>query len=134
MCFCVHKNFLQQPSCRDNIRYAHIYMNWICEYMKLNRTEIIHVRVSVDEKEKIANISKSLGVSISTYLRKSLLREHIISKTDVQTVFEIKKIGVNINQLAKHINSLPLEEEIINSLSSIENFIAELKQIIDKLK
>ena len=109
-------------------------MNWICEYMKLNRTEIIHVRVSVDEKEKIANISKSLGVSISTYLRKSLLREHIISKTDVQTVFEIKKIGVNINQLTKHINSLPFDEEIINSLSSIENFIAELKQIIDKLK
>ena len=53
--------------------------------------------------------------------------------TDVQTVFEIKKIGVNINQLTKHINSLPLDEEIINSLSSIENFIAELKQIIDKL-
>lgn len=102
--------------------------------MKLNRTEIIHVRVSIEEKEKIANISKSLGVSISTYLRKSLLREHINSKTDVQTVFELKKIGVNINQLAKHINSLPLDEEIINSLSSIENFIAELKQIIDKLK
>ena len=54
--------------------------------MKLNRTEDLHIRVSKEEKEKIANASKSFGISISTYLRKSLLREHIISKTDIQTV------------------------------------------------
>ena len=55
-------------------------------------------------------------------------------KKSFEAIERLKKIGVNINQLTKHINSLPLDEEIINSLSSIENFIAELKQIIDKLK
>lgn len=101
--------------------------------MKNNRGEYLHIRVSKEEKDKIANIAKSLGISLSTYARKSLLREPIISKTDIQTVFEIKKIGVNLNQLAKHVNTLPLDREIIKSLSSIDNYISELKLITDKL-
>lgn len=102
--------------------------------MKNNRDEYLHIRVSKNEKDKIANIAKSLGVSLSTYTRKSLLRERVTSKTDIQTVFEIKRIGVNLNQLAKHINTLPLDEEIIKSLSSIDNYVNELKLITDKLK
>ena len=44
------------------------------------------------------------------------------------------KIGVTLNQLAKHINTLPVDEEIISSLSSIKKYIDELKQITEKLK
>lgn len=102
--------------------------------MKMNRGEDLHIRVSLDEKEKIANTAKLLGISISAYLRRSLLQEHIISKTDIQTVFEIKKIGVNLNQLTKHLNTLPVEDEIRSSISSIDKFIEELKLIIDRLK
>lgn len=101
--------------------------------MKLNRSEDLHIRVSKEEKENIANKAKSLGISISTYLRKSLLREHIISKTDIQTVLELKKIGVNLNQLVRHIHMLPVDEEIISSLSSIKKYMDELKQITEKL-
>lgn len=134
VCFCDDKNFLQQPSCRYNARYTHIYKIINLKNMKNNRDEYLHIRVSKNEKDKIANIAKSLGVSLSTYTRKSLLRERVTSKTDIQTVFEIKRIGVNLNQLAKHINTLPLDEEIIKSLSSIDNYVNELKLITDKLK
>lgn len=134
VCFCDDKNFLQQPSCRYNARYTHIYKIIYLENMKNNRAEYLHIRVSKEEKDKIANIAKKLGVSLSTYTRKSLLRERITSKTDIQTIFEIKKIGVNLNQLAKHINTLPLDEEIVRSLSNIDNYINELKLITDNLK
>lgn len=134
VCFCDDKNFLQQPSCRYNARYTHIYKIIDLENMKNNRGEYLHIRVSKEEKDKIANIAKKLGVSLSTYTRKSLLRERITSKTDIQTIFEIKKIGVNLNQLAKHINTLPLDEEIVRSLSNIDNYINELKLITDNLK
>ena len=77
--------------------------------------------------------AKSEGVSLSTYLRKSILGERIISKTDLQTVFELKKIGTNLNQLAKHINTLPVDEYIIESVTSIDNYIKELRQITDRL-
>ncbi len=134
MCFCDDKNFLQQPSCRYNARCTHIYKIIDLENMKNNRGEYLHIRVSKEEKDKIANIAKSLGVSLSTYTRKSLLGERVTSKIDIQTMFEIKKIGVNLNQLAKHINTLPLDEEIIKSLSSINNYINEMKLITDNLK
>ena len=48
-------------------------------------------------------------------------------------VFELKKIGTNLNQLAKHVNSLPVDENIRLSSESIEMYIKELKQITDKL-
>lgn len=37
-------------------------------------------------------------------------RKQDCSKTDVQTLFELNKIGVNLNQLVRHINMLPVEE------------------------
>ena len=102
--------------------------------MKENRTIILRARLSKSEKELIDKRAKALCISLSAFLRKSLLGEQIVSKTDVQTVFELKKIGVNINQLARHLNTLPVEEEIRNSLFSINNYIRELKQITDSLK
>ena len=59
--------------------------------------------------------------------------ERITSKADIQTVFELKKIGTNLNQLAKQVNSLPVDENIRLSWESIEMYIKELKQITDKL-
>ena len=100
--------------------------------MKENRTKVIRARLSEEEKEQVFRRAKA-GVTLSMYLRKSVLGERITSKADIQTVFELKKIGTNLNQLAKHVNSLPVDENIRLSLESIEMYIKELKQITDKL-
>ena len=89
--------------------------------------------LSEEEKEQVFRRAKAEGVTLSMYLRKSVLGERITSKADIQTVFELKKIGTNLNQLAKHVNSLPVDENIRISLESIEMYIKELKQITDKL-
>ena len=88
--------------------------------MKENRTKVIRARLSEEEKEQVFRRAKAEG-------------ERITSKADIQTVFELKKIGTNLNQLAKHVNSLPVDENIRLSLESIEMYIKELKQITDKL-
>ena len=97
--------------------------------MKENRTKVIRARLSEEEKEQVFRRAKAEGVTLSMYLRKSVLGERITSKADIQTVFELKKIGTNLNQLAKHVNSLPVDENIRISLESIEMYIKELKQI-----
>lgn len=102
--------------------------------MNDNRTEVIRARITVEEKKQIMELAKSNGVSISTYLRRSLLNGRLVTKTDVQTVFELKKIGNNLNQLARYVNTLPVDENIIASLDDIKNYIEELKNITDKLK
>lgn len=101
--------------------------------MKENRTKTIKIRLTEDEKERVVKRSKEEGITLSSFMRKSVLCEKFVSKTDVQTVFELKKIGNNLNQLAKHINSLPIDKIILNSLESIDKYIKELRQITDKL-
>ena len=102
--------------------------------MNDNKTEVIRARISVEEKKQIMELAKAEGVSLSTYLRRSLLLGRLISKTDVQTVFELKKIGNNLNQVARYVNTLPVDENIIESLGIVRNYIDELKKITDKLK
>lgn len=60
-------------------------------------------------------------------------RKQDCSKTDVQTLFELNKIGVNLNQLVRHINMFPVEENIVSSLDDINTFIRELKNITSRL-
>lgn len=101
--------------------------------MKENRTKVIRARLSEEEKEQVFRRAKAEGITLSMYLRNSVLGERIASKTDIQTVFELKKIGTNLNQLAKHVNSLPIDDNILKSLENINKYINELKQITDKL-
>lgn len=101
--------------------------------MKENRTEVIKVRLTKEEKERLAKRVKLEGISLSTYVRKSILGENIVSKTDIQVVFELKKIGVNINQLAKHVNTLPINENIIDAIGRIDLYMKELKSITDRI-
>ncbi len=81
----------------------------------------------------MAEKAKSEGIPLSTLLRKSVLSETIRSNTDVQTVFQLKKIGNNLNQLAHNINMIPTDENIISSLKDIEILIHEIKMVTDKL-
>lgn len=101
--------------------------------MKKNRTEVIRARLSEEEREQVLRRAKTEGMSLSMYLRKSVLGEKITSKTDIQTVFELKKIGTNLNQLAKHVNALPVEENILESIRVIDSYIKELKLITNDL-
>ena len=101
--------------------------------MKKNRTKVIMLRLKEEEKERAVKRAKDEGITLSSYIRKSILGERIVSKTDIQTVFELKKIGTNLNQLAKHVNTLPVEENILESLKTLNSYIEELKHITNKL-
>ena len=102
--------------------------------MRINRTEVIKIRVTKEEKETMSEKAKSDGIPLSMLLRKSVLSETIRSNTDIQTVFQLKKIGNNLNQLVHYINMIPTEENIISSLESIENLLHQIKIITDKLE
>lgn len=101
--------------------------------MKENRTAIIKLRLTEAEKESAVKRAKDEGLTLSSYIRKSIAGEKFISKNDVQIAFELKKIGNNLNQLAKHVNSLPVDEVIRESVNDIENYIKELKRITQTL-
>lgn len=102
--------------------------------MKENRTKVVILRLTEEEKDRVVKRAKDEGMTLSSYIRKSIQSERFVSRTDIQTVFELNKIGNNLNQLANHVNTLPVDENIIASLESIRNYIDELKKITEKLK
>ncbi len=76
-----------------------------------NRKRKIQLKIWVDEEEKllIQEKMKQLGTSqIGAYLRKMAIDGYVINfdTTDIKTFSkELQKIGRNINQIAKRVNS-----------------------------
>jgi Bacterial mobilisation protein (MobC). len=72
-------------------------------------TEQISLRVSKAILKKLKCEAKEMGVSNSTYLRKLISNRPVddisVKKELDRLNFEIGKIGVNINQIAKGYNS-----------------------------
>lgn len=100
---------------------------------KTNRTELVQARLSKEEKNRVYKYASGIGVSLSAYIRKSILKENIVSKTDLQTVFELRKIGVNLNQLSKHINTLPTDDNKQYALDQIKLYTEQLDKIIKSI-
>ena len=125
----------QNPTCDSraagDIRFAHILYTTVME--RTNKTKFIKVRVTEEEKRLILERANSAGVTLSVFARNLLLSETLRSKTDVQMVFQMKKIGTNLNQIAHYINMLPFDENVISSLSDINKLVDDINIIAKKL-
>jgi uncharacterized protein (DUF1778 family) len=110
---------------------------------KVNRTELIRLRCTVEEKEAIKKIASEYGLEVSAFLRKKALYKEasLISAVDFlsmyrESVHELKKIGNNINQVARYVNyaqktgnvSPALLEEIGKYL---QDFIRSQREVAD---
>lgn len=97
--------------------------------MKENKTKNIVIRLTEEEKDKLVKRAGSVGKSLSSYIREVSLKDNITSKTDIQTVYELKKIGVNINQLVKHANMLPVDENVRQILVRMNKYLSDIDRI-----
>lgn len=67
------------------------------------RDKYIQVWVTESERDFIKDKAKYCGLSMSEYLRKVSV-DGVIIKREYEGIYEINKIGVNINQIAKQAN------------------------------
>lgn len=71
----------------------------------VHRTKKITFRLTAEEYESIKAKVNKAGISQQQFLLKTALEKEIISIKEFQTLmFQLKKIGANINQIAKHSN------------------------------
>ena len=69
--------------------------------MSKNRTERLQLRVSSEEKEAIAQKAADANMSIADYIVALSANQKIIdAKIIAQLILEIRRIGVNVNQVA----------------------------------
>ncbi|AMR32725.1 hypothetical protein A0256_15485 [Mucilaginibacter sp. PAMC 26640] len=93
----------------------------------------ITFRLAEKEKIKIEEAAKVCGLPVGIFIREKLLKskfpEPKVAKVDLQTYQELKKIGVNVNQLARHANAGRLPTGILAILMKLiqqENKIINL--------
>jgi len=97
--------------------------------MKENKTKNIVIRLTEEEKNKLVKRAGSVGKSLSSYIREVSLQGNLTTKTDIQTVYELKKIGANINQLVKHANMLPVDENVRQLLARMNEYLSDIDRI-----
>lgn len=101
--------------------------------MKELETEAILLRLTKDEKDVLIRRAEEYGRTVSSFIRNTCIYGKFSSKTDYQTVMELRKIGANINQLVKYVHLLPVDENIAYALKRIHEYMDELETIKKKL-
>lgn len=92
-----------------------------------DKTQQLHIRVSDSEKEFIKARASAANISISEYIVSLSKEKKIFSMPELpELVWQISKIGTNINQIAAAANSKKYASQ-----ADIEKSQEYLKQIID---
>lgn len=81
-------------------------------FLEANRTENkqINFRVSEQEYQRLEQMATNLGMSVPMFCKKKAqgarMKAPLIDRQGaIQIASELRKMGVNVNQIAKHLNS-----------------------------
>ncbi len=100
------------------------------------RTEQIHLRVTPEEKKEIEDRAKKSGKTVARYLVGLSTTRHIVNPSRLcQLIFQIKRAGVNINEIVTVANTNKFANaEMIARVEQQEKEIQKLLQkILDEL-
>ena len=123
--------------------------------MSKNRTERLQLRVSSEEKEAIAKKAAEAHLSIADYIVALSEGKKVIDIRKIaQLILEVRRIGVNVNQIAavanynkytnqpmltkvnedqKKVYDLLLQSTETHSIHGIENRLDKLTEAVERL-
>ena len=93
------------------------------------RDKDIKIRVTPEEKLQIQKRAKSENLNVSKYGRNMLLNGTVFV-LEKEELFQLKKIGININQLARHAN-FKKEIKTDQVMQEFRNIKTLLNQILE---
>lgn len=105
--------------------------------MAKKRTVILATKVEPSEAEQIKENAKKRGITTSEFLRRTALSIEL-PKTKKQEcdlkqlIYEVNKIGINLNQIARYVNTnKELDISVLEHLKRIEE---ELYLLLETVK
>ena len=94
----------------------------------------IELRISNEDKEKLKEKAAAAGYkSVSKYIRDCALGKKITARVDIDAVYNLRKIGNNLNQIARQINTEKKDETLFALKSDIEALIWNVSDVIRKI-
>lgn len=105
------------------------------EEMKSTKTEVLKVRMTAGEKAALQKQAALYHQNMSEYIRSVAKKPPDVTKDEfdgeiVQMIYEINKIGVNINQIAKKYNEHKYTEPSEVLLEKLDEIYGMMKQAI----
>lgn len=102
------------------------------------KTEVVKVRLTRQEKENLRRAARREYLTISEYVRRNTAIPPDVTRKEFDQIkkdfiYEIRKIGVNINQVAKKYNEYRYTEprqELLEELARIETLAGQFIKII----
>ncbi len=101
--------------------------------MEYKRTARVELRLTLEEKDMLVKRANQCDKTVAQYIRELCLKDTIVTKTDIQTVIELKRIGNNLNQIAKQINTIPQDDIIRNYMKDIDSILEQITLISKKI-
>ena len=100
--------------------------------MRVKKTERLQLRLTPAEKEKLTEKAAAARMSASDYVAELIDKKKVINeKTIFSLIYEIRKIGVNINQIAYIGNSQRyVPDELLRQVHQDMNVVNSLVQKI----
>ncbi len=100
--------------------------------MRVKKTERFQLRLTPAEKEKLTEKAAEARMSVSDYVAELIDKKKVINeKTIFSLIYEIRKIGVNINQIAYIGNSQRyVPDELLRQVHQDMNEVNALVQKI----
>ena len=100
--------------------------------MRVKKTERLQLRLTPAEKEKLTEKAAEARMSVSDYVAELIDKKKVINeKTIFSLIYEIRKIGVNINQIAYIGNSQRyVPDELLKQVHQDMNEVNALVQKI----
>ena len=94
----------------------------------------IELRISNEDKEKLKEKAAAAGYrSVSKYIRDCALGKKITARVDIDAVYNLRKIGNNLNQIARQINTEKKDETMFALKSDLEALIWNVRDVIRKI-
>ena len=94
----------------------------------------IELRISNEDKEKLKEKAAAAGYkSVSKYIRDCALGKKITARVGIDAVYNLRKIGNNLNQIARQINTEKKDETLFALKSDIEALIWNVSDVIRKV-
>jgi uncharacterized protein (DUF1778 family) len=89
----------------------------------------IKIRLTAKEREEIRELAREEGLTVSEYIRKRALQRQAEEQAKREMEHQIYRIGINVNQIARALNSLNnkkiLKDEDKKTLNALKSGIVE---------
>ena len=99
-------------------------------------------RLDEEVEARLKMRSKELGISYAEYIRELINKELINNNLDTIYNFmlkldkvynELHRIGINLNQAVKKMNSKSIKNEVLNFEDEVINYCEEIAEVLEDL-